>query len=225
VIADERELQSLVSEIRSSGITSAIDLEPTLLPVALEVPNLAYVVDTQVNFCAAAYRCDNESSGDAAAIHVLAAVLRNQYLHSEVREKGGAYGAGASFDAAHGVFRMYSFRDPELLSTLRVFERALIAFNDLAVNEAMVEEAVLGLVSSIDAPGSPAGEARDDCYQRLQGRSPERRRALRQAIVEVTPMDVQRVAQRVLTGASSQVVVTDSIGAKSLPNGFTVRSI
>ncbi len=225
VIADERELQSLVSEIRSSGITTAIDLEPTLLPVALEVPNLAYVVDTQVNFCAAAYRCDNESSGDAAAIHVLAAVLRNQYLHSEVREKGGAYGAGASFDAAHGVFRMYSFRDPELLSTLRVFERALIAFNDLAVNEAMVEEAVLGLVSSIDAPGSPAGEARDDCYQRLQGRSPERRRALRQAIVEVTPMDVQRVAQRVLTGASSQVVVTDSIGAKSLPNSFTVRSI
>ncbi len=50
----------------------------------------AYITNTQVNFCALAYAALPVSDADSAALSVLASVLRNHYLHSEIREKGGA---------------------------------------------------------------------------------------------------------------------------------------
>ena len=41
---------------------------------------------------------------DAAALTVLAGVLRNGFLHGAVRETGGAYGGGASHDATNAIF-------------------------------------------------------------------------------------------------------------------------
>lgn len=39
----------------------------------------------------------------------MAALLRNKYLHREIREKGGAYGGGAKTDS-HGALTFYSYR-------------------------------------------------------------------------------------------------------------------
>lgn len=48
--------------------------------------------------------------------------MSNLYLHREVREKGGAYGAGAR--AGHNSFDMTSYRDPHATQTLQSFENA-----------------------------------------------------------------------------------------------------
>ena len=61
----------------------------------------------------------------------------------------------------------------------------------------LIEEAVLGLMSSQDAPGSPAGEARGDFYQQLQGRSHAHRRAHRAALFSVTPESVIDAAEQI----------------------------
>ena len=52
----------------------------------------AFIVTTQVNYCAAAYPTVPESSPDAIVFSILAGVLRNTFLHPMIREKGGAYG-------------------------------------------------------------------------------------------------------------------------------------
>lgn len=39
----------------------------------------------------------------------MASLLRNKFLHREIREKGGAYGGGATGDAA-GQMSFYSYR-------------------------------------------------------------------------------------------------------------------
>lgn len=54
---------------------------------------------------------------------MLAQLLRNEYLHREVREKGGAYGSGASVSTA--AFSMTSYRDPYVNQTLTAFENAV----------------------------------------------------------------------------------------------------
>ena len=225
IVADANELSHVSSALGFRSDRPGVQRDSQPLSVELEALQVAYVLQTQVNFCAAAYACANESSPDAAAIHVFAAILRNHYLHTEIREKGGAYGAGASYDAANGVFRMYSYRDPGLLETLSIFDQAGDVINVLELTELMIEEAILGLVSGIDAPGSPAGEARDDCFQRLHGREPALRLALRHAIVTITTDDVRRVARAVLAGPCSQVVVTDKAGAGLLPESFDIRHI
>ena len=57
-------------------------------------------------------------------MQVLAHILTNGYLHGEIREKGGAYGGGASF-GANGVMSLYSYRDPNLVPTLQHFNDSI----------------------------------------------------------------------------------------------------
>lgn len=45
-------------------------------------------------------------------------------LHREIREKGGAYGAGCNF-SSNGVLSFYSYRDPHTLETYNAFEKAI----------------------------------------------------------------------------------------------------
>ena len=192
-------------------------LEPfPLQPVA----RVAYLTSTQVNFCAAAYPCPTERDELSAATQVLAVVLRHQYLHPEIREKGGAYGGGASYDAASGVFRLYSYRDPALARTLDVFRGSEGFMAGHPLSEADVEEAILGIISSLDAPGSPAGAARGDFYQRLHGRSETFRRSQRQAILAVTSAEVKAVAADILARQSSLCVVTSHEAASELSADF-----
>lgn len=192
-------------------------MSPFPLPPLARV---AYLTSTQVNFCAAAYRCPTEQDELSAATQVLAAVLRHQYLHPEIREKGGAYGGGASYDAASGVFRLYSYRDPALARTLDIFQDAEGFMAGHPLSESDVEEAILGIISSLDAPGSPAGAARGDFYQRLHGRSETFRRTQREAILAVTPTEVKAIAADILAQQSSLCVVTSHEAASELPNDF-----
>jgi Zn-dependent M16 (insulinase) family peptidase len=89
----------------------------------------------------------------------------------------------------------------------------------------LIEEAVLGLMSGQDAPGSPAGEARGDFYQQLQGRSHAHRRAHRAALFSVTPESVIDAAEQILSGDRSLSVVTHLEGARALPDSFSVTQL
>jgi Zn-dependent M16 (insulinase) family peptidase len=44
------------------------------------------------------------------------------YLHREIREKGGAYGGGASSNV--GLWQFYSYRDPHVTKTLETFKNS-----------------------------------------------------------------------------------------------------
>jgi Zn-dependent M16 (insulinase) family peptidase len=78
----------------------------------------AWTTNTQVNFCSKAYPTVAPNDFDAAVFTVLGQFLGNGYLHRTVREQGGAYGGGASYDGSTGSFRFYSYRDPRLTETL-----------------------------------------------------------------------------------------------------------
>ena len=142
-----------------------------------------------------------------------------------LREQGGAYGGGASYDQTTGLFRFYSYRDPELIKTLDVFHAAGDWVNKHPVTHQEVEEAVLSIVSGIDAPGSPAGEARTAHHQWLQGRSEEMRRAFRRAILAVTPKQVMQAAETYLNQEMSMAVVTSKENECSLPSEFVRHTL
>ena len=180
----------------------------------------AFVVTTQVNYCATAYPTIPESNEDAAALSVLAGVLRNNFLHSEVREKGGAYGGGAGHDSSSGVFRFYSYRDPRLMETFEAFSQSIDWARNNEVTDAMLEEAVLGIISSVDAPGSPAGEIRQAFHHGLFGRSAAHREASRGRYLDVRQSDLQRVIDRYLLGTPSRAVVTSENRLGEVDNQF-----
>ncbi len=169
-----------------------------------------WIANTQVNFCAKAYATVTVEHADAAPLTVLGGFLRNGYLHRAIREQGGAYGGGASQDSNTASFRFYSYRDPRLEETLADFDHAISWLLETDHEEEQLEQAILGVISSLDKPGSPAGEAKQSFHNSLFGRTHEQRSAFRQRVLKVTLDDLKRVTSRYLTPESASIAVITS---------------
>ncbi|MGH1485449.1 MAG: insulinase family protein [Cellvibrionaceae bacterium] len=173
----------------------------------------AWIANSQVHFCAKAYPTVAMGHADAAPLSVLGGVLRNGYLHRAIREQGGAYGGGASQDSSAGTFRFYSYRDPRMSETLLDFDRSLEWLFEQSISEQSIEESILGIIGSLDKPGSPAGEAKQEFHAQLSGRTQEKREKYREQITQVTADDLRRVAEQYLTPEkASSAVVTGAHG-------------
>jgi len=150
---------------------------------------------TQVNFCSKAYPSVTVEHPDAAALTVLGGFLKNGYLHRAIREQGGAYGGGATQDNINACFKFYSYRDPRLSETLNDFDQSIQWLLTTEHEYRVLEEAILGVVSSLDKPSSPAGDAKLTFQNILFGRTPEQREQFRSRVLDVTLDDLKRVAK------------------------------
>ncbi|KGE05095.1 insulinase family protein [Pseudohaliea rubra] len=179
-----------------------------------------WLTNTQVNFCARAYPTVPVGHPDAAALTVLAAYLRNGFLHRAIREQGGAYGGGASQDSSIAAFRFFSYRDPRLEETLDDFDASIRWLLERAPDPTALEEAVLGVIASFDKPGSPAGEARQDFHNRRFGRNHERRMAFRQQVLAISHDDLVRVASEYLVPERASTAVITGTAQRDATAGL-----
>lgn len=180
------------------------------LPAPGAQTGLAWLANTQVNFCARAYRAVPEAHPDAPALAVLARYLSDGYLHPAIRERGGAYGGGAQYDIDSMTFRFFSYRDPRLTETLADFDRALSWLHDNG-DAQRLEESILGVIRNLDNPRSPAGTALRAFYDELDQRTPAFRKAFRESVLGTTFEQVRDVAARYLDpNTAATGVVTDA---------------
>lgn len=163
--------------------------------------------NVQVHYCSKAYATVGGGHADSPALTVLGGFLRNGYLHRAIREQGGAYGGGASQDNNTGAFRFYSYRDPRFGETLQDFDQSLQWLLNTQHEWQPVEEAILGVISALDKPSSPAGEAKATFHNNLHGRTAEQRRAFRHAVLQVKLEDLQRVARTYLIADRASTAV------------------
>ncbi|ENW82338.1 MULTISPECIES: insulinase family protein [unclassified Acinetobacter] len=201
LVCEEHQSDRLVEEIQNVWDKLAVDKSPVSLTEVEHVNtenDEAWLIQTNVQFCASAYQAVDVAHADAAPLMVLAAYLRNGFLHSAIREKGGAYGGGASYDGNACSFRFYSYRDPRLAETFNDFEASVQWLLNTEQQPHQLEEAILGLVASMDKPGSPAGEAITACYALLHARTPKFRKMLRERLLNITLEDLNRVAKQYL---------------------------
>ncbi|HEY3700452.1 MAG TPA: insulinase family protein [Spongiibacteraceae bacterium] len=206
------EAETLAEIQRSAAALWATTTLPTNAPdfgaAKLREPvRQLWQTNTQVNFCAKAYPTVPVDHPDAAALTVLGGFLRNGYLHRVIREQGGAYGGGASQDSNIAAFRFYSYRDPRLTETLDDFDASIQWLLDTEHNPEQLEQAILGVIGSLDKPGSPAGEAKHDFHNNLFGRTPEQQRRFRARILAVTLDDLQRVVKQYLQPETASIAV------------------
>ena len=174
----------------------------------------AWTTSTQVNFCAKAFPTVPFKHKDNATLHVLAGYLRNGFLHRAIRETGGAYGGGASQDSNSASFRFFSYRDPRLEETLDDFDASIDWLNSSTHENYQLEEAILGVVSTLDKPASPAGEAKQVFYNKLFGSGLDIRKAFRDQVLSTTFKDLMEVSDKYLkpTNASTGLITNiDSI--------------
>ena len=212
VVGEEENLQACQDSLSEVfGSAPVVSEHPAFSPTAIrERTQQLWTTSTDVNFNARAYPTVPSAHEDAAALAVLGPFLRNGFLHRAIRETGGAYGGGASHDSDTASFRFYSYRDPRLTETLNDFDNAISWLQETRHEPRELEEAVLNVISGIDKPGSPAGEARSSFQAELFDRTAEKRRAFRQRILHVTLDDLKRVGATYLKEESASTGVLTS---------------
>ena len=206
---EQPKLQKTFKEVfdKAAASSSQNDWE---LPYHCTRVQEGWLTNSQVNFCAKAYPTVPMTHPDAAPLVILGNVLRNGYLHRAIREQGGAYGGGAGQDNNSASFRFYSYRDPRLAETLVDFDKSIQWLLETTLKWQAVEEAILGTISGIDKPDSPAGRAKRLFHADLHGRTLAIRQTFREQLLSTTIDELKRVASSYFAPEKASVaVVTD----------------
>lgn len=228
LVADENDYQPTLDNMKNSWsnlmANNATSIDKFSLTASHKAVKQAWITSTQVNFCAKAFPAVSSGHEDAPKLAVLSDCLRNGFLHSEIREKGGAYGGGAAFNAESGAFTFYSYRDPRLLETFDDFDKALDWLLSPSAKQAHVEEAILNIISSMDKPGSPAGEAKKNFYQVLHGKSHGFLMSYREGVLSTTLDELRTIAVKYLVAekASLAVLTHEGMASEMEKNDFAV---
>lgn len=172
--------------------TSEIWHKSELLPASAKHS----VLTIPVNYCAKALATVPYTHKDFAALRVLSRLLSSKYLLPVVREQNGAYGAGAklSYD---GLFTFFSYRDPNSVQTLEVFDQSSNWLNEFApkIDSQVLFEAKLGVLQQIDAPIAPVDQGAELFRYRITRDMLEKHR---KEILEATKEDLLRVGEKYL---------------------------
>jgi presequence protease len=94
---------------------------PAWLP-GLQCPPKGLTIPAQVNFVgkgANLFQLGYQLHGSA---YVINNHLNGTWLWEKIRVQGGAYG-GFTFDSQSGVFNFLSYRDPNLLQSLEIYDQ------------------------------------------------------------------------------------------------------
>ncbi|CAM6031660.1 unnamed protein product, partial [Sphagnum compactum] len=120
------------------------------------------IMTIPVNYCAKALATVNYTHEDFAPLRVAARILSSKYLLPVVREQNGAYGAGARI-GIDGIFNFFSYRDPNSIKTLNVFDDAYNWLHDFKskIDKQTLFEAKLGVLQQLDVPIAPMDKGMD----------------------------------------------------------------
>lgn len=165
-----------------------------------------------VNYASKAILTVPYNDPDYSVLSVLAKLSTNIYLHSEVREKGGAYGGGAKL-SSEGIFTFYSYRDPNALKTFDVFDGTYEFLKNHQFSESDLVEAKLAVFQEIDAPVPPSNRG---LVKFLFGITEDDVQKRRERVKAVTREEILAVAEKYLKPRASGVKVARSlIGPKN----------
>ncbi len=210
LVTEADQLKSQSQAIFSLWGNSA-DLNPTQGSLQFEkirnTVHQAWYTSTQVNFCAKSYPTVTNDHEHAAALTVLGAFLKNGFLHRVIREQGGAYGGGSIQDSTNACFKFFSYRDPRLTETLDDFDQSIHWLKETKHDYQVLEEAILSIISSMDKPGSPAGEAKKAFQNEFFGSSLKQRQVFRKKILQVSIEDLLKLADIYFKPVNASIAV------------------
>uniref|UniRef100_K3YPJ6 Peptidase M16C associated domain-containing protein n=1 Tax=Setaria italica TaxID=4555 RepID=K3YPJ6_SETIT len=145
----EKSSQHIAKFLDSLPSSPSLGSDPWLS--RLPYVNEAIVVPTQVNYVGKAgnlYQSGYQLNGSA---YVISKHISNTWLWDRVRVSGGAYGGFCDFDTHSGVFSYLSYRDPNLLKTLEVYDETAKFLRELEMDDDALAKAIIGTIGDVDA--------------------------------------------------------------------------
>lgn len=150
----------------------------------------ARFIAAPIAFTALGMRTISYNDPDSPLLLISTELMENLILHKEIREKGGAYGSGATYTPSTGNFHFYSYRDPHLKNSIDAFHKAFQKIAGKKFNDRELEEAKLGVLQTLDAPIPPGNRAMVAYSWKKAGRSYDLREEFRKKVLAATREEV-----------------------------------
>ena len=136
-------LKSFLSRLPRENFSRA-DWSPVPHPA-----NEGLTIPAQVNYVAKGASLKALGHNPTGALAVVTKYLRTTYLWDKVRVEGGAYGGFASFNPLSDTYAFGSYRDPNLVATLDVYD-AVPGFLRKGVSKSDIERSIIGTIGDLD---------------------------------------------------------------------------
>ncbi|KAE8009011.1 hypothetical protein FH972_005469 [Carpinus fangiana] len=191
--------------------------------------NEAIVIPTQVNYVGKAanlYETGYQLDGSA---YVISKYISNTWLWDRVRVSGGAYGGFCDFDTHSGVFSFLSYRDPNLLKTLDVYDGTSDFLRGLVMDDDALTKAIIGTIGDVDSYQLPDAKGYSSMLRYLLGITEEERQRRRGEILSTSLKDFKEFADAIEAVKDKGVVVAvaspDDVDAahKERSNFFQIK--
>jgi len=161
-----------------------------------------FVVPTQVNFVAKGGGLIQRGDRVTGAYQVVVRYISNSYLWDKVRVMGGAYGSSCSISPVSGTFLCSSYRDPNLESTLDIYDEIASYLEGLQLDSEAVEQLIIGAVADLDHPIAPASQGAVSLNRYLTGQTLESRQRWRDEMFATSPDDFRAFAEKMRASAA-----------------------
>ncbi len=145
-----------------------------------------FAVPATVNYVAKGARLYDLGYQSHGSIGVITNYLRTAWLWEQVRMKGGAYGAFSRFDRHSGVFAFLSYRDPNLLTTLNVYDATARVLRETALDDHEIMRSIIGTIGSIDSYQLPDAKGYTSLVRYLLHDTDELRQHIRSEVLGTT---------------------------------------
>lgn len=129
-------------------------------------------------------------------IRVLNQAISRDWLQTQVRVIGGAYGGRAVF-APSGNTYFFSYRDPNLTETLVNFDSTANYLRNFNANDEEMTKFIIGTISSMDMPLTQQEKGNLALMRYMQKTSREFIQAERKAVLETTAQDIRNMEKLV----------------------------
>lgn len=132
-----------------------------------------------------------ENNGE---LRVLAKILSGDYLHTQIRAKGGAYGAGISINQKGNV-TTYSYRDPNLDKTFQVYDNISQYLDNLDLSKEDLTNYIISTMNQFDPPMTPSQYPSLALSRYLTNFSEEDVEKMKKEAIETTPEDIKKYSE------------------------------
>ncbi len=200
------------------GSTASTQWKLAELPKAegLTLPAQVNYVGKGINL----YNSGYQMHGSAIAI---LPYLRNTWLWEKIRVQGGAYGGFCVFDRQSGVFNFLSYRDPNLQSSLDIYDQTSQFLQNLELSDAELTKAIITAIGEIDDYQLPDAKGYTSLIRYLVGISDEERQQIREQVLSTTINNFRQLGKALESIKTEGAVVilgsADAITASNLEKG------
>lgn len=184
-------LEDMVAGLKKNLFTEPVITAPCILHC--EKRNEGFKTASKVQYVARVGNFIDEGKEYTGALQILKVILSYDYLWQNVRVKGGAYGCMSNFTRSGDGYFM-SYRDPNLERTNETYEGIVDYLKEFSVSERDMTKYIIGTISNIDQPMTPATKGDRSMNLYMNHVSGEIIQKEREQILNATQEDIRALA-------------------------------